>query len=107
MARLQGKVCIVTGASSGIGRAISLEYAKLGGTVVCADLNSQARPGIEGEAAINTHELIQQRGSKSLFVQTDVVDSQQVQKLVSETVAHFGRIDVYVHTVYLRLGNVG
>lgn len=94
MTRLSGKICIVTGSSSGIGRAIALEYAKLGGTVVCADLNPQARPEVQGEEAVDTHELIQQQGSRSIFVQTNVVDSQQVQKLVNETVSTFGRIDV-------------
>lgn len=95
MTRLSGKICIVTGSSSGIGRAIALEYARLGAAaIVCADLDPQARPEIQGEKAVNTHELIQQRGSKSLFVQTNVVDSEQVQRLVSETVSTFGKIDV-------------
>ena len=94
MARLQGKVCIVTGASSGIGRAIALAYAKHGATVVCADLQPHARAEIPGEKAVDTHELIEQSQGRSLFVRTDVTEVQQVQNLVDKTVETFGRIDV-------------
>lgn len=94
MTRLKDKVCIVTGSSSGIGRAIALEFAKLGATVVCADLNSQARPEVKGEEASSTHELIQRDGGRSLFVKTNVVSSEQIQNLVHQTVSNYGRIDV-------------
>jgi len=94
MGRLQDKVSIVTGASSGIGRAIAVEFAKQGAIVVCADLALEARAEVHGERAISTHDLICQNGGRSIFVKTDVTRSQEIEDLVSRTVAEFGRIDM-------------
>lgn len=92
--RLSGKVCIVTGASSGLGRAIALGYSREGASVVCADLQPKARAGVNGEEAISTDELIRSKGGKAIFVQTDVGQAAAVEALVTKTVAEFGRIDV-------------
>ena len=96
MGRLQDKVSIVTGASSGIGRAIALEFAKQGATVVCADLVPEARAEVLGEKATSTHDLICLNGGRSVFVKTDVTKSEVIEDLVSRTVAEFGRIDMLV-----------
>lgn len=92
--RLQSKVCIVTGSSSGLGRAIALAYAREGALLVCADLKPDARSEVPDEAAINTHELIKQQGGDAIFVKTDVGVAADVENLVKKAVESFGRVDV-------------
>lgn len=92
--RLQDKIAIVTGASSGLGRAISLRYAREGAKVICADLSPKARPQVPEESEITTHDLITKDGGQALFVQTDVGDATQVESLVKAAVDHFGRLDM-------------
>lgn len=94
MNRLQGKACVVTGSSSGLGRAIALAYSREGANVVCADLTSAARKDVAAETATATNEMIVQEGRKAIFVQTDVTRASAWQNLVERTVAEFGRIDV-------------
>lgn len=92
---MQGKVCIVTGSSSGLGRAIAMRYAKEGAVVVCADLRPDAREEVPEERNANTDEIIRQEiGGKAKFVKTDVTKASEFASLVSNTVAEFGRLDV-------------
>lgn len=92
--RLQGKVSIVTGSSSGVGRAIALAYCKEGAHVVCVDLNPGARDLIQSETSANTDDLVRQQGGKAIFVQADVTKASDWEKVVAKTVGEFGRIDV-------------
>jgi NAD(P)-dependent dehydrogenase (short-subunit alcohol dehydrogenase family) len=94
--RLAGKVAVITGSSSGLGRAIALLYAKEGATVVCADLRPNARLDVHGEAESNTHELIQKSAGKAIFVQTDASDAGQMESLVKRAVEEYGRLDMFV-----------
>lgn len=91
--RLQEKVAIVTGASSGLGRAIAIRYAQEGANVVCADLTPTARS--QEESGITTHDLILQEGGQAIFVQTDVGDATQMENLVKKAVKVYGRLDMY------------
>lgn len=96
--RLAEKVTIVTGASSGLGRAIGLEFAANGvSLIVCADLRPDAR-GAWGasQADIHTHDLICQRygEKKAMFVRTDVTIAEEVERVVKEAVRAGGRLDM-------------
>ncbi len=83
---LQGKVGIVTGGTSGIGRDAAVLFAKSGAKVVVA-----GRREAEGEETI---ELVRAAGGEALFVKADVSKGYEVEVLVKKTVERFGRLDV-------------
>ncbi|HEU4352457.1 MAG TPA: 3-oxoacyl-ACP reductase family protein [Burkholderiales bacterium] len=88
MDRLKGKVAIVTGAGSGIGKALARRLASDGASVVIADV---AR---FGEAAADTAKTT---GARTLGLQIDVSDEKDVERMAAETVKAFGRIDILVN----------
>lgn len=81
-----GKVALVTGAASGIGRASALAFAQQGAKVVVADVNVSG-----GEETVR---MIVDNGGEAIFVATDVSRAVEVEALVRQTIAHFGRLDV-------------
>jgi glucose 1-dehydrogenase len=89
---LAGKTAIVTGASSGIGRAIAASFAAEGAVVVIADVTS--RPVEGGEPTID---LITRAGGAASFETVDVSRWEDVDSLVAKTVAHHGRLDIMVN----------
>ncbi|RYP43192.1 hypothetical protein DL768_010044 [Monosporascus sp. mg162] len=91
------KVAIVTGSSSGLGRAIALAYAGEGASVVCADLKPEARAEITAEGAIHTDEQIRRDGGRVIFVKTNVSIAKDVEDLVLKAVSEFGRVDILVN----------
>jgi NAD(P)-dependent dehydrogenase (short-subunit alcohol dehydrogenase family) len=98
MKRLQDRVAVVTGSSSGNGRAIALALAREGAKVVCADVTRRANPaGYEPDVDQDTDDLIRAGGSDTMFVEADVADSAAVKHLMSSAVDRFGRLDVLVN----------
>jgi NAD(P)-dependent dehydrogenase (short-subunit alcohol dehydrogenase family) len=85
-AELEGKVGLVTGGTSGIGRETAVLFAKAGAKVVVA-----GRRTPEGEETI---ELVRSAGGDGLFVKTDVSKASEVETLVQKAVERFGRLDV-------------
>ncbi|KAH0010556.1 hypothetical protein KCU80_g21002, partial [Aureobasidium melanogenum] len=94
--RLQNKVAVVTGSSSGIGRAIALRFSSEGAHVVCADIDSTTDSDSDS-ADDATHNVILKSGSNALFVNTNMKCSQEVENLVQTTVSHYGRLDIFVN----------
>ena len=89
MGRFEGRVVIVTGASSGIGEATAEAFAREGAAVGLA-----ARRQQEGQAVADR---INASGGRALFVQTDVSDRAEIDDLVESTVSEFGRLDYGVN----------
>jgi len=87
--QLKDQVVVITGASSGIGRATALRFGKAGATIVLAARNVV---GLQ-EVADEVHSL----GSEALVVPTDVTDWAQVERLAHTAVTAFGRIDTWVN----------
>jgi NAD(P)-dependent dehydrogenase (short-subunit alcohol dehydrogenase family) len=83
--RLEGKVALVTGGASGIGRATALALAREGAKVVIADVAVE-----DGEETVR---MIEENGGEAIFVETDVSQPDQVEVLINEAVETYGRLD--------------
>jgi NAD(P)-dependent dehydrogenase (short-subunit alcohol dehydrogenase family) len=82
---LNGKVALVTGGASGIGRATALTFAREGAKLVVADMNE--------EGGQQTVHMITEQGGEAIFVRTDVSQAVEVQALISKAVETYGRLD--------------
>src|SRR5712672_4424770 len=95
MSRFDGKVAIITGAASGIGKEIALRFAAEGGIPVIADLNF--------DAADATAREIRANGPDAFAVGMNVADEAAVEKGVADTMAKYGRIDVLVSNAGIQI----
>jgi NAD(P)-dependent dehydrogenase (short-subunit alcohol dehydrogenase family) len=95
--KLVDQVWIVTGAASGIGRAIARLFASQGARVVIADVTQEV---IEG--GIPTVDMIAADGGKAVYLPTDVSQREQVDATVAETVSRYGRLDGIVNNACIR-----
>jgi len=86
MPKFAGQVALVTGATTGIGRASALAFAREGADVVLAARRVESGKNLAAE--------IQELGVRSLFVQTDVSQEDQVSRLMAATADKFGRLDI-------------
>jgi NAD(P)-dependent dehydrogenase (short-subunit alcohol dehydrogenase family) len=86
---LDGKVSLVTGSGSGIGRATALRLAQSGSRVVVSDVNE--------DGGRETVDAIEQAGGEAIFVRTDVASAAGVQALIHTTVETYGRLDCAVN----------
>lgn len=90
MADLEGAVAVVTGASRGLGSAIADELGHGGAKVVVNYSRSK-------EPAEELAEHLKESGTEAVAVQADVSDAEQAEKLINETIEHFGQIDILVN----------
>jgi dihydroanticapsin dehydrogenase len=98
MDRVKGKACIVTGAGSGIGKAIAERLAEEGGKVLCVDLNS--------ETAADVAQEIQQADGIAAAFTADVSQSEQVNGFVNYCVELYGGVDVLVNNAGVNIPGI-
>lgn len=90
---LAGKTAVVTGGSSGIGRAVALRFAEEGANVVIGDIKRD--PYLDER---ETTDLVEERGAEARYVEADVTDYDQVDALVEAAVQEFGSVDTMVNS---------
>ncbi len=83
--RIEGKVALVTGASSGIGRATALAFGREGAKVVVAD--------VQVEGGLETEQMIKEAGGDAIFAKADVSDAAEVERLIDQAIETYGRLD--------------
>ncbi|MBT0781707.1 glucose 1-dehydrogenase [Paracoccus sp. pheM1] len=88
--RLEGKVALITGGDSGIGRAVAIAYAREGADLALSWLN-------ETEDAASTADLVREAGRDCLSIPGDIADPDHCRKIVADVVERFGRIDILVN----------
>jgi NAD(P)-dependent dehydrogenase (short-subunit alcohol dehydrogenase family) len=88
--RLEGKIALVTGADSGIGRAVALAFAREGADVAIGYYSNR-------DDARESSRVVESAGRKAITIAADVGDDAQAREMVEQTVKHFGRIDILVN----------
>ena len=88
--RLKGRVALITGGDSGIGRAVAIAYAREGAdlALVCLDEDGDMQ---------NTASLVRETGRECLVIKTDLSDAENCRDVIARTVEKFGRIDILVN----------
>lgn len=97
MSSLNGKVALITGAASGLGKAIAELYAKNGASVAIADINQQAADAVAAE--------INAAGGKALGVAMDVTSEEAVNAGTDKVVAAFGHLDILISNAGVQIIN--
>jgi NAD(P)-dependent dehydrogenase (short-subunit alcohol dehydrogenase family) len=98
MGRVQDKVCIVTGAGSGIGKATAIRLAEEGGKIVCTDLNAES-------AQATAQEILETHG-QAMAISVNVASVDQVNTCVTKVLETWGRIDVLINNAGVNLPGV-
>ena len=88
---LNGKVALVTGSASGIGRATALTFAREGAKLVIADMNE--------DGGQQTAHMITENGGEATFVRVDVTSASQIEAMISKTIETYGRLDCSFNSV--------
>ena len=96
--KLDGKVAVITGADSGIGRAVAIAYAREGADVVIAYLS-------EDEDARDTADWVEKAGRRAVLVRGDLSKAEECRRLVATAVAELGRIDVLVNNAAYQMNH--
>jgi glucose 1-dehydrogenase len=94
MSRLEGKVALVTGSSQGIGQGVAIRLAQEGASVI---INYHSNP----QGAADTLQQVEAAGSQGLIVQADLGQLPEIDSLIQQGVAKFGRIDILVNNAGL------
>lgn len=89
MKNLQGKWVLITGAASGIGQALALEFAAAGSNIIIADINE--------EGMKNTNSQIEARGGKALCIRADMAKVEEIQALADRAIVEAGQVDILVN----------
>ncbi len=90
MRKLEGRIAVITGAASGIGKGIAITFASEGANIVIADLVTEAQ-------ASDVISAIKKLGGEVLFVRTDVSDEASVRAMAAQSLDRFGRVDILVN----------
>ena len=102
---LKDRIAIITGASSGIGRGIALEFAREGARIAIVDKQETPLRGKyhETDVATPTVSEIEKLGTQGIFLQTDVADETQIANAIQQTVKHFGGLDILVNNAGIHI----
>jgi glucose 1-dehydrogenase len=93
---LEGKVAIVTGAGTGIGKGIAVDLARNGARVVINYRSSET-------GALDTKSKIESLGSEAIIIKADVLRREQVERMVSQTIERFGKLDILVNNAGIQM----
>ncbi len=96
MGDLEGRVALVTGGGSGIGRATAVALAQAGAAVVIAD--------IDDEGAGETVRLVEQAGGRAASVHTDVTQWEDLERMVAFTEETYGKLDIFHNNAGINTG---
>lgn len=96
--KLEGKVALITGADSGIGKAVAIAYAREGADIVVSYLS-------EDEDAHDTAQWVEDAGRKALVIAGDISDERHCKDLVERTLSTFGRLDILVNNAAFQMSH--
>lgn len=102
--RLSGKVAVITGSSSGIGRATALAFAAEGASLVCSDLRQEARSEYRTDSSdLTTVEEAEKLGAKVVYQKCDTTQAAEIEALIQKAVQTYGRLDIMVNNAGIAL----